>query len=194
MTKAILASIIIWPTFFIFRLVVILLGYIMVPIALLFKAYYTTRNKYGGNNGDPIYLFYWRIMEPWQNYSDGFYCTTYYDYGFFWTSVHWSCVRNPASGLRWLPYYTCKINPEKLRYIGTYSKAEILKYKNKKEPHYWVCWQGPYLSILWQFYIFGQLRRLWIGHKLDPRDVFGLLPDDYRVDGAAFTSQFKPLN
>jgi hypothetical protein len=207
MLRAALIAPFIWAACFLFRIIFIITGPFFVATALLCKAYYSEFNKYKGNNGDPVYIFSWKIMAPWQNYSDGFYCTTYFDYGFFWTSMVWSCYRNPTGGLRWAPIYSVKPEPTKVQYVGSYSKADVQKYKNKTEAHWWYCWQGFYSGLLVQFNVKtpsvslrpvqfkvkNTLLRLWLGHKLDPRDTEGVDPTDYRVDGAAFTSRIKSV-
>jgi hypothetical protein len=35
----------------------------------------------------------------------------------------------------------------------------------------------------------GRLRRLWIGWKIKPTDIYGVTA--YRADGAGYTTQFK---
>lgn len=191
--KCILLAVLTWPLLFLFRILLIFLGWLMVPIALLFRAYdsYPTE-KENVNDEYRIYYWTWKIMAPWQNHTDGFYCTNYFNYGFFFTSLIWSCLRNPTNGLRRLKYYSAMPDPKKIELIGSYSKDELYKYK-QRTPHYWLIRQNIYVSFFWQFTIFKKLFRIWLGHKIDPRDLEGRYLTDYRSEGASFVTQFKPI-
>jgi hypothetical protein len=180
-----------WFLFFLFiRIPLIILGYITVPLALLFQAYRLEKSKY---NGQFIYVFTWDWMLPWQNQENGFYYNGYFDHGFILTSLRWTLIRNPVNGLREVKYLSCLIDPKRVRFMGTFGdsdqkylpKEEVMKY-DTKVPHWFLCWHGLYSCIYWQVNIFG-LRRLWIGWKIRPNDVYGV--SAYRAYGAGFATQ-----
>lgn len=200
-------SLIVWILFVLCRTILILVGYIVVPVAVLCRAYEKIDNDVSWrNNGDPIYRFTWPIMLPFNNPDDGFYCTTYFNHGFLLTSLRWTCVRNPANGLRTIPYLSCKVDPLKIRFIGSFvdyrhtPSDELLcsAYKDKlfkydtKTPQWFFCWQDYYSCIFWQFYLGDGLYRFWIGFKLYPTDQYGVTA--YRANGAGFATQLKRIN
>lgn len=200
-------SIPIWILFILFRTVVILIGFIMVPTAILCNAWHVAPSN-GGNNGELRYLFIWKIMAPWQNLEDGFYCKTYFDHGFFWTSVRWSCIRNPANGLRYFPLLSLKIDPTRVRFIGSlgdwdykYISETAIRNYDSDEVSFWsFTWCGVYSNFRWQFnapkllkMIFpswqAERLRFWIGWKIYPEDIYGVT--DHRKESAGFATQFK---
>lgn len=175
------------------RTPLILLGYLTVPFALLCRAHRIEKSKY---NDKFIHVFTWPIMLPWQNQEDGFYNTNYFDYGFTLSSLMWTCVRNPVNGLRETPYLSCKIDPKRVKFRGTFGDSDqkylnqlAVKQYDTKVPHWFFAWQGLYSCIYWQFNLFGELRRLWIGWKVYPTDIYGVTP--YRRYGAGFGTQMK---
>lgn len=183
----------VWMTFFFLRLVFILLGWVMVPIAAMLGAYHMTDPNIDKPADGPIYHFKWWIMGPWDNFEDGIANRNYKKFdSMFMRIVYWSCLRNPTGGLRTMPYYTCKIDPKRIGY-----DTDLLRVSESKDkfPHFFFCWQGFYTCFFWQFITpWGNLRRLWIGHKIIPRDSEGIKETDYRFRGAAFTTQFKKIH
>lgn len=179
------------------RIPLILIGYIVVPVAVLAKAYRQEVSKY---NGREIYNFTWKWMLPWNNPEDGIYCTTYFDYGFVFTTLMWTLVRNPVNGLREVPFISCKVRPSQIEFKGTFGRRhgnkqtiqivdKIFSY-DTKVPHWFLCWQGWHSCFYWQFMLFGKLIRLWIGTaKLYPTDIYGVT--NYRKYGAGMVSQLK---
>jgi len=179
------------------KLVVIMLGFIAVPIAAICKAYVMTEARPVGHpkhyDGDK-YNWTWKFMAPWDNWSDGIANRNYKQFdSLFWQICYWSCWRNPANGLRtWHPY-SFKINPTKLGFKGSLSDPEFNTYRGRF-PHWYFCWHGPYTCFFWQFKLSeNHMRRLLIGWKMKPQDIQGVPEDDYRFRGAAFTTQFKQI-
>jgi hypothetical protein len=186
------------------RLPLIILGFVTVPLALLFKAYKLEVSKY---NGRMIYVFTWPLMLPWNNPEDGFYYNGYFDNGFILTSLRWTLIRNPVNGLREVPYLSCLINPELVRFHGSivsfddfcgdYNmdlesfKEDVKKY-DTKIPQWFFASCGFYSNFYWQFNLFGKLFRFWVGFKIYPQDIYGVT--SYRKYGAGFGSQFKAVN
>ncbi len=210
----------IWAVFFILRNLMFVLGWVVVPIAALFRAWHINYDKEKDNKGEypNVYHFTWKWMYPWDNDEDGIACQTYWKAKsgikfkrftivlpkfshMFFQILHWSCVRNPANNLRYVPYISCKIEPKKVRWIGTDNKRPYEFDRKPPEKEWFVAWQGFY-SCLWiqkKFFpdwvpLVSGFRRLWIGHKVFPEDTLGIPDTSYRKDGAGFAIQFKRLS
>lgn len=172
------------PTWILFTglyIILILAGWLAVPIAVVFKAYRETVGKHH---------FTWPIMYIWDNYEDGIAAGRQYkDYGALWKQIiYWSCLRNPVNNLRIVPILSCQIEPSKVRFVGSFTGQDIYKY-DTKIPHWFFAWQGLYSNLYIHFMLGGKLRRLWIGWKIFPTDIYGVTP--YRAKGAGFALQFK---
>ncbi len=174
------------------KLILVLLGTFFIAVAALSKAYVKVSDNLSKPNDGPIYAFTWKIMRPWGNHTDGIANRNYKQFdSMFWQIMYWSAWRNPANGLRTMPVLSVLIDQEKIHAKG--SDRNIHKYKDRT-PHWFVCWHGIYSCLFIQFYIYpGHMRRLWIGWKLLPQDCYGVKDDDYRKQGAAFTTQFKRI-
>lgn len=186
------------------KIITVLLGFIVIPIATLSRAYSMTEARPPGHpkhyDGDK-YNWTWKWMKPWDNWSDGIANRNYKQFdSMFMQIMYWSAFRNPANGLREMPITSVKIKPIKIDYKGSLGRHSVeentFKFPNYKGrfAHWYVCWHGIYSCVFWQFHLFGKLRRLWIGYKLKPQDRAGLDQDDYRIKGAAFTVQFKQIH
>ncbi len=151
------------------------------------------------------YRFTWRIMYLYQNWDDGIADNTYSKTeNMFLRIVLWSALRNPVNGLRIVPYLSCKIEADKIRFKGSFGDylyfmprfagaADVAPFwvnYDTKIPQWFLCWQGLYGCFYWQFMVGESLYRFWIGHKLYPTDIYGG-PYGYRARGAGFGSQFK---
>lgn len=171
----------------------ILLGWIMVPIAAACGAYRAAPGFDGEGTPREIFHFTWAIMAPWQNREDGVANDTYVKFeNMFLRICYWSIIRNPAQGLRWMPYLSCKIDPKRVRWIGgPWDNAQMYDRK-PAAPEWFYAWHGIYSNIWWQFKFNKVIYRLWAGHKIFPSDIYGVTP--YRKDGAGFAIQFKAVN
>jgi hypothetical protein len=193
-----------WLLFLLLRIFFILLGFVFVPIALLFRQYDLKKSPYYDKD---VWQFRWRVMKPWQNFEDGFHCTTYFDHGFCLTALRWTLVRNPANGLRFMPSLSCRVEPAQIRFVGSILncpdadwnwllvtqpdlyKTRIMQY-DTKTPQWFLCWQGWYSCIYIQYFDRNLvLKRFWIGWKVFPTDVYGVT--EYRKFGAGFATQWK---
>ena len=194
-----------WVLFSLFRLVMILLGWVLVPVAVLFRAY----KRYEKNSiyGEPIEVhhFTWRFMYAWDNWEDGI--AAGWQYRNMGTTpkqiIYWSCLRNPANNLRRVKWLSCDIFPNKVRFTGTFGDwfgeswsavlgaPDSVRQYDTKVPQWFICWHGLYSCWYWQFVYRGELRRLWVGWKIKPTDIYGVTA--YRAGGAGFTSQFKAV-
>jgi hypothetical protein len=178
--RAILYSIILWPTMALITVPLYLLGWILVPIAAALKAYYfeDTLTIYGESRR--MTHFTWDFMFLWDNWEDGILAGKHYkDFkNDFLQIIFWSCQRNPINNLRIVPYLSCKIQPEKIGYVLLGNSKRFF------------CWQLPYTVFYWEFVFIKWPMRFWCGWKLWPEDKqrteFG-----YRQKGAGFTCQVK---
>lgn len=177
------------------KLVVVILGYVVVPIAALLKMYEMTEARPLGHpkhyDGDKYNWKYW-WLKPWDNFDDGIANRNYKQFdSMFWQIVYWSCFRNPANGLREMPITSVRVKPLQINYI---TDLEDIRESKARQPHWFFCWQGLYMCYFNQYYNDdGELKRIWLGYKLIPRDKMGISPDDYRYRGAVMTFQFKRI-
>ena len=205
-------SIPIWIFFLVLTTILNIIGWIVVPIAALCKAYVKTDDNLSKPNDGPIYHFTWKFMKLWDNWEDGIANRNYYKApNMFLQIVYWSCLRNPTNNLRAVPVLSLKINPEKVRFTGSITvyedklgncmegspydnafKADTYLY-DTKIPQWFYCWCGLYSNFYWQFNLFGKLRRFWIGHKIMPRDIYGIPEASHRYKLAGFAIQFKAV-
>lgn len=177
------------------KLIAIVLGFILIPLAVIFKAYKMTEERHKGHpksTDGHKYNWTWKFMAPWDNHTDGIACYGERKVGPLWLQIiYWSAFRNPANGLRLMWPLAFVVKPEKVKFIGTERSLET--YKNKT-PHWFFCWHGLYSCYFVQFFISKKLYRIWIGWKILPQDSGGIENDDYRKLGSAFTSQFKSVD
>jgi hypothetical protein len=192
-----------WVLFSLFRSVMILIGWILVPVAVWAGAYYNRPSRYYQKE---ILSFKWAFMFPWGNEEDGIASGDwYYDAGSVDKQIiYWSCIRNPANNLRFVPLISCDIMPINVRFTGSFGEwlgpswsvsmppsTEVRLY-DTKVPQWFLAWHGIYSCWYWQFMFRGELRRLWVGWKIYPTDVYGVT--EYRRHGAGFATQFKVVN
>lgn len=197
------------PTWLIFifgvQLPLILLGWILIPIAALCKAYKaegTTPDTIVNGLPDPNYHFTWPFMYIWDNVEDGIANNNYSGYtNMFMRIVSWSANRNPVNNLRVVPYLTCMIDPKRVGFCGSLGNSDDyfrdMIWQNRVRlydthiPQWFFCWQGVYTDWYWQFNFRGGLYRFWIGFKIYPTDIWGVTP--YRVGGTGFGLQFNTV-
>jgi hypothetical protein len=186
-----------------------LLGWVMVPIATACGAYKKVQDKDGAGNPRDEYHFTWRVMFIWDNVEDGIYNDTYWKApNTFLQIVYWSCLRNPVNNLRVSPTLSCQIDAPKVRFVGSitnktwYGKAypatpnidweQRTRTYDTKIPQWFFAWQTIWHSnFYWQFNALGKLWRFWLGNaKIYPTDIYGG-PYGYRERGAGPVAQFK---
>lgn len=199
-----------WLIFiFVIDLPLIILGWIVVPIAAACGAYDWKLEP----NDDNVSFkktshFTWKFMWLWDNFEDGISNATYWQApNKFLQIVYWSCLRNPVNNLRLVPYLKVQIEPLKVRFIGAFCSATnaqqvrwaqehigrtILDHYDTPIPQWFFAWQGIYSCWYWQFNLFGKLRRFWVGWKIYPTDIFGVT--EYRRKGAGFALQWKVVS
>jgi len=184
----------IWIIFLLFRTLMIALGWVLIPVATLAGAY---AERYSPISKRTRLQFTWPVMWVFSNEEDGVINREMQDY--FKSDklqiIYWSAFRNPANNLRYTPYISCKIDPSKVRFIGSLgnyednlSEFELRQY-DRPTVQWFLAWQGLYSNIFIQFKLFGVLKRFWIGFKIMPFDVYGV--NDHRKHSAGFATQLK---
>lgn len=185
----------VWVFMFLITIPFHILGFVMIPLACIFKAYRLTENRddkhpkyYDGHR----YNFTWKIMWPWDNYLDGIANRNYYESRFerysyldmIVTTFVWSAVRNPFNNLdKWL---SPKYDFTKLKHIG----SERYNYKYPK-PCWYLIWQGPYGGYYHSFNLFGKHRYIKLGYKLRPYPGEAHIPES-QIDGVGMTFRIIP--
>jgi hypothetical protein len=152
-----------WGVVLLLQLPIYVLGWVLVPLAVLFKAYEEREGKWH---------FTWPFMYIWDNWEDGIAAgRQYYDAGPLWKQIiYWSCQRNPINNMRAVPIFSVKINPKKIKWVGgPYELAQQYD-KPPRDVEWFFCWQFPYSNLWVQFRFLRKLLRLWVGWKLYPSD------------------------
>lgn len=184
-----------WILFLIIRTILILVGYIVVPIGVLTRNYETRASKYYTRI---IRAFKSPLLWLWGNEEEGI---GYYG-GKGWSLerriLYSECVRNPVNNLRYVPLLSVKIDVNRVGYIGNLklideSLDELRKYDDDAYDFLCFTWCGFYSNIRYQGKIFGKRRRIWIGWKIYPEDIYGVSPTSHRYVSAGFATQFKVI-
>lgn len=180
-----------WLLFLVFRTIMIVLGWILIPLAVLSRAYEPYEGMDGIGYPRLQYRFTWNLMYPWDNQEDGIANDTY------WKApnlplqiIYWSAIRNPANNLRYIPYISLKIEPNKVKWIGSHTNPNIYDLKPPSE-EWFIASCGPYSCWWWQFKLHKNIWRLWIGWKILPSDQIAVT--GHRTHSAGFATQLKRL-
>jgi len=179
-----------------------LIGWVIVPIAALCEAYKMTDPNTAKPKDGQIYHFTWGFMHVWDNYEDGIANRNYKQFdSMFMQIVYWSCLRNPVNNLRIIPYLSFQIDTSKVNFIGSFSSfddghkfpatsdsfnSQTLRY-HSDTPHWFFCWHGPYSCFYWS----GKTREFLCGWKVYPKDIYGVT--SHRKNGVGFGLQFKSI-
>lgn len=187
-------SIVLWALMFCLNTFLIILGWIVIPIAAALEAHVTSYDSDKAKKGEnPMVLhFTWKWMFLWDNWEDGIANDMYWKApNNFLQIIYWSCLRNPVNNLRRVPFLSVKIDPIKVFWVG--EPHALPQFYDQKPPRseWFFAWQDLYSNFFWQFKMFGSIWRFWIGWKIMPYDVRGVT--DHRKESAGFASQFKRL-
>jgi hypothetical protein len=191
-----------WLAFiFIIELPLIIIGWLLIPIAAACKAYEPYQGHDGAGTPRIQHRFTWPIMWLYQNQEDGISNNQYSHYqNMFMRIVSWSAVRNPCNNLRYAPYLSFKIEPNNIRFIGSLSsltdnsrvpfdqelfKKMTMQYTLPGPSRWVICWHGAYSCLYWR----GLTREFWIGFKILPKDLYGVT--SYRKDRTGFAMQWR---
>ena len=167
-----------WLIFILFiNTPLILLGWILIPIAAAAEAYEPYQGYDGAGTPRIQYRFTWPFMWVWDNEEDGIAYNGYSKYtNMFMRIVSWSANRNPANNLRYVKYLSFKIEPEKVRFV--------------QGQNWFFTWHGLYSC----FYAVIGGKELLIGWKVYPSDRFGVPATSHRAKSVGFGLQFKNLS
>lgn len=184
-------SVITWILYTILYVILIGLGHLIIPILLLIRAYgphFSWRYSQIYQGFKPKWLFY-----LWSNEGDGLfppeYEARYPDWSFFFRAWMWSAVRNPVNNLRFIPFLNCKIDPAKVKWIGSLGQNAQLYEPNEKRTYWFFCWCGWYSNLRRLYLHRGRLKEFWIGWRIWPNDIHGVT--EYRKHSAGFTLQWR---
>ncbi len=184
----------IWALYLIIKTTLILMGYVLVPIAAAFKAYEESKSV---RDGRTILVWSWPLMWLWSNNEDGI-----YDGQAYWVApnkfiqiVYWAAVRNPCNNMRYT-FLAPEVKKGEVQWIGRPFR-DAAAYDKKVNGIYpdqiYYAWQGlaSCVYIVRSFGIFRR-RRLWLGFKLYPVNR-ELGPTLVQKGGIGFTLQFRRL-
>ncbi len=130
-------------------------------------------------------------MYPWNNEEDGLYVISHNPESPEWYRIiTWTANRNPTNNLRFIKPFGLQIEPDKIRYLGTFDIFADPDADDRDEPLFYIAWQGWHSNIRLQFYVRQRLYRLWIGWKIYPSSIVKGVPG-YQKYGASFGHQFK---
>lgn len=178
----------IWILFLTFRVVLILIGLVVIPLAISCAAYEIRKSYFWDRQ---ILAWRWKWMYVWANEEDGLdNMGRYMPARGLWTRIFmWSAIRNPANNLRFVPWLTCKVDPKRVQWRGGPHKHP-LKYDLKPAvPEWFYAYQGPFASFWYQYEWRGHIYRIWLASaKIYPSDIFGMT--EYRKHGAGMATQF----
>lgn len=191
-------SIPMWILFIMMRTVLILIGWIIVPIAAALELYEVRPDMLFGKL---VYRHHWawRILWLWGNDEEGISWYGDPEWPTFIRIVYSQCWRNPANNLRYVPLLSLQIDPTRVRFIGSlgdwdykYLSETAVRSYDSDEVSFWsFTWCGAYSNFRWQFMMFGKRWRLWAGWKIYPEDIYGVT--DHRKESAGFATQFKRI-
>lgn len=204
----ILLSIILWLGFILLvQTPLIIIGWVIIPPMAYFR-YYKIRKSLYYDRLITVFKSEW-VNLIWGNEEDSINAGRQYkacktEWG---QIIYWSANRNPVNNLRFAPIVSCKLQPPKIRFVGSFVnlvaagpflvgpeyeawKTEVLKY-DRKTPQWFFAWQGLYSNFYCNFMFRGQLRRFWIGWKVVPRDIIAI--PEYKKFGASCALQFRTV-
>lgn len=183
----------------------ILIGFVLIPISLLFKCYTVRKSKFFDKD---ITAWTLPFMYPWGNEEDGILSgEEHKDKSEKFRIFYWTAIRNPVNNLRFLPIFSFKKDTSNLKFIlklkdtgtiltekgseGFQILSDAEEGKVSKSFSY-LCYSGLYANYRAEFSFLGKQRRFWIGHKLYPSAKYRIPP--YQKHGIGFGSQFKVVS
>lgn len=182
----------------IIKLVLTILGLILIPIAILFKAYHKRPSLFPENGN--ILLFSWPFMHLYNDYEAGITAGIEFPNAPLWWKIfYWTAIRNPANGLRFVSWLNPKPEPYNVKFISSFgTNKSSLTYDElrDKEEHgnfWYFCWYKSWANLRIQFFVSKTKQlRIWIGTKIYPSNKYKI--PSYQRYGAATTFQIKILS
>jgi hypothetical protein len=214
----VIKSLILWSGFLALRTALILIGWVVVPIAVHCGAVSMRLRELAGKDVE-FWYFTWPWMFLWGNEEEGI---AWYGEGSVANRIIYSsCYRNPCNNLRYVPWLSLKIDPTAVRWLGSgvscinessnlilrvsqYYKAHIFianakgtlgdylkTYDSDAHDFWYFAWHGHYSCYRRHFTVLGRRYRFWLGWKIYPQDIYGVF--DHRKESAGFATQFKRI-
>lgn len=200
-----------WALFLVLRTAFITMGFVMVPAGVLSGVEYRESKIYPGRQ---VLAFKHKMFWLWGNEEEGI---GWYDrIGILnnsWLNLtinlkhpvlkilYSEIIRNPANNLRFVPVLSVKIDPARVRFIGSFGDLadnftpDLAKRYDSDDETFWLfAWCGWYSNIRFHFDMFGKRRRLWLGWKVYAHDSYGIPDWDHRKASAGFATQFKRID
>jgi hypothetical protein len=182
MLRALIGSLILWPLYLALFVVLLLIGFVLIPLAVMLRWYYFTDTS-----------IHWlsKAMRPWDNLEHGIAGFTGYkpEASLAYRIICWSAFRNPVNGLRHL--FGIKVNPDRIGHIGNSldPEAEAMHWGgNDYTKTFWAfTWQGPLAGFKLARAKGRRMTEVWIGWKFLPMDRFG--ERDWRTNAVGFAIQ-----
>ena len=180
------------------RTILILIGWIVVPLAVLCRAYEVRPSRIY-SDGRMVRAFTWKYIWLWGNEEEGI--GWYGDYDSLAMKIIYSeCFRNPVNNLRYVPFFSLKIDPEGVKFVGSLGSHKdnlerhiVEKYDSDDEVFWSLTYQGLYSNIRVHFMFRNVRYRFWLGWKIYPEDIYGLPSWDHRRATAGFATQLKKI-
>lgn len=191
-----------WILFIILWIPLVLIGHIVIPILLWIGLRLEAKSKFKiwpwvhtSSAYNHLYQGFPWLFYIWANEGDGIYPPEYErrypqwsQFRLAWT---WLAVRNPVNNLRFVPGFSCKIDPKRVRFVGSLRSKNPSLYDAKNIAYWYFAWCGPYSCYRRQYYRKGRMVEFWIGWKIWPIDQYEVSP--YRKYGAGFAMQWRYL-
>lgn len=176
MTRAILASLVLWPTYTAMHLALQLLGFVLIPVAIALRQH------------DGLHWRWW--LRPWDNLEHGIAGPPSYrpDWPRWRRILVWSAWRNPVNGLRFM--FGVTVDPPRIRYVGNSLDPELDAMGAPDQTFWAFTWQGPLAGFKLARAHERIMTEVWLGWKLLPRDRDGVVTE--RTQNVGFALQ--PFN
>lgn len=185
MIRAAVLSLILWPLYVLVWVPILIAGVPVVYVLARRQAWHERPSKYF-----PVDVIVWRHAwaAPWQNWTDGVIGPQWYrdkhpDRSDSSSAFHWSALRNPANGFRYIPILHPVIDPKRIYFVGNSNDpTENVDDDGIVKRFQWaLTWQSVYAGFVFRWQITKTHHFLIrVGWKLLPRDRFGVPATDYR--------------
>jgi len=177
-TRAIFASLLLWPAYLALFLALLLVGFVVVPVAAYLRWYYWL---------DDAVFWTPRWLAPWDNLEHGIAGPASYqpDISLPWRIVSWSAFRNPVNGLRFM--FGIMADARRIRHVGNSLDPETDAMHEPGRTFWAFTWQGPLAGYKRARARGRIMTETWIGWKFLPKDAFGV--HDWRTHDVGFAVQ-----
>ena len=122
---------VIWLVLTIINTIMIIIGFVLIPISLLFNCYKIRKSKFFDKH-----IMAWTLpfMYPWGNEEDGILSgEEYKDKSDKFRIFYWTAIRNPVNNLRFLPLFSFKKDTSNLKFILKLKDANTILTQNGTE-------------------------------------------------------------